>query len=60
MATRIRSIEKSNDLIGIRSRDLPAFRIVPQPTTLPRVPITWKKGLFIKMDLKETKCNDVD
>jgi hypothetical protein len=32
-AGRIRSIEKSNDLIGIRSRDLPACSIVPQPTT---------------------------
>jgi hypothetical protein len=35
---RIRSIEKSNDLIGIRTRDLPACSIVPQPTTLPRAP----------------------
>jgi hypothetical protein len=32
---RIRSIEKSNDFIGIRTRDLPACSIVPQPTTLP-------------------------
>jgi hypothetical protein len=31
----VRSIEKSNDLIGIRIRDLPACSIVPQPTTLP-------------------------
>jgi hypothetical protein len=29
------SIEKSNDLIGNRTRDLPACSIVPQPTTLP-------------------------
>jgi hypothetical protein len=35
-AGRIRSIEKSNDLIGIRTRDLPACSIVPQPTTMPR------------------------
>jgi hypothetical protein len=28
--------EKSNDLIGNQTRDLPAFTIVPQPTTLPR------------------------
>jgi hypothetical protein len=34
-AGRIRSIEKCNDLIGIRKRDLPARSIVPQPTTLP-------------------------
>jgi hypothetical protein len=35
-AGRITSIEKSNDLTGNRTRDLPACRIVPQPTTLPR------------------------
>jgi hypothetical protein len=33
-AGMIRSIEKSNGLIGIRSRDLPACSIVPQPATL--------------------------
>jgi hypothetical protein len=37
-AGRIRSIEKFNDLIGSRTRDLPACSIVPQPTTLPRAP----------------------
>jgi hypothetical protein len=37
-AGEIRSIEKSNDLIGNRTRDLPACGIVPQPTTLPRAP----------------------
>jgi hypothetical protein len=35
-AGRIRSIEKSNDLIGNRIRDLPGCSIVPQRTTLPR------------------------
>jgi hypothetical protein len=35
---RIRSIEKSDDRIGNRTRDLPACSIVPQLTTLPRVP----------------------
>jgi hypothetical protein len=34
----IRALEKSNDLIGNRTRDLPTCIIVPQPTTLPRVP----------------------
>jgi hypothetical protein len=29
-------MEKSNDLIGNRIRDLPVCSIVPQPTTLPR------------------------
>jgi hypothetical protein len=37
-AGRIRSIEKSNDLIGNQTRDVPACSIVPQPTTLPRSP----------------------
>jgi hypothetical protein len=31
-------LEKLNDLIWTRIRDLPACSIVPQPTTLPRVP----------------------
>jgi hypothetical protein len=36
-AGRIRSIEKSSDLIENRNRDLPACSIMPQPTTLPHV-----------------------
>jgi hypothetical protein len=35
VAGRIRSIEKSNDLIGNRTRDFPACSILPRPTTLP-------------------------
>jgi hypothetical protein len=35
-AGMIMSIEKSNDLIGNRTRYLPACSTVPQPTTLPR------------------------
>jgi hypothetical protein len=35
---RIRSIEKYNDLIGNRTVDLPVCSVVPQPSTLPRVP----------------------
>jgi hypothetical protein len=31
-------VEKSNDLLGIGTRDLPACSIVPQSTTLPRAP----------------------
>jgi hypothetical protein len=38
VAGRVRSIEKSSDLIVIRTRDLPVYSIVPQPTTLPRAP----------------------
>jgi hypothetical protein len=33
-AGRIRSIEKSSDLIGDRTSDLPVCSVVPQPTTL--------------------------
>jgi hypothetical protein len=39
VAGKIRSIEKCNDLIGNRTRDLRACSKVPQPTTLPRAPI---------------------
>jgi hypothetical protein len=35
-AGRITSIEKSNDLIGNSTHDLPAYSIVPQTTTLQR------------------------
>jgi hypothetical protein len=41
-AGRIRSISKSNDLIGIRTRDLPVCSIVPQSTTLTCVPVNYK------------------
>jgi hypothetical protein len=34
VAGRMRSIEKVNDLIGNPTCDLPACRIVPQPTVL--------------------------
>jgi hypothetical protein len=37
-AGKIRSIEKSNNLIGNRTCDFSACIIVPQPTTLPRDP----------------------
>jgi hypothetical protein len=37
-AGSITSIEKSNDLIGNQTRDLPDCSTVPQPTTLPRAP----------------------
>jgi hypothetical protein len=37
-AGRIKSIEKSSDLIGNGTRDLPACSVMGQPTTLPRVP----------------------
>jgi hypothetical protein len=31
-------LKKNHDLIGPRTRDLPACSIVPQPITLPRAP----------------------
>jgi hypothetical protein len=34
----IGGLKKSNDLIGIRTRDLPACSILPQPTTLLHAP----------------------
>jgi hypothetical protein len=37
-AGRCRSLEKSSDLIGTRTRDLLYCSIVAQPTTLPRAP----------------------
>jgi hypothetical protein len=46
---RIMSIEKSNDHIGNRTRNLPAYIIVPQQTTLPRAPM---KGLYSLKNLK--------
>jgi hypothetical protein len=38
VAGKISSIDESNDRIGIRTRELPACSIVPQPTKLPRAP----------------------
>jgi hypothetical protein len=39
-AGKIRLIEKSNELIENRTRDLPACSIVPQPTAPPRIPVS--------------------
>jgi hypothetical protein len=45
-------LKESNDLIGTRTRDLPACRIESQPTTLPRTPL--------KMNVKEIVYDSVD
>jgi hypothetical protein len=37
-------LKKSSNLIGNGTRDLPACSIVPQPTTLPGAPITYRAG----------------
>jgi hypothetical protein len=44
---KVRSIEKSSDLIGNLSRDLPTCSIMPQPTT----------PSSLKMEI--VKCNQV-
>jgi hypothetical protein len=54
-AGRIRSIEKSDDLIKIRTRDLPACSVVPQPTTLPRAPLHTLTAVFIKLQSSTRK-----
>jgi hypothetical protein len=36
-AGKVRSIEKSSDIIGNHTRDFPTCSVVPQPTTLPHV-----------------------
>ena len=36
----IKSVKNSNDPIGNRTRDLPAYNAVPQPSTPPRTPIS--------------------
>jgi len=40
-AGRIMSMENSSDTIGNRTRDLPAFSAVPQPTAPPLTPLEW-------------------
>jgi hypothetical protein len=62
VARRIRSILKSNNLIGNRTRDPPACSIVPQPTTLPRAPTTFKcmvKYVSLKRCYPPTRLNGV-
>jgi hypothetical protein len=52
-AGRLRSTEKSNDIIGNRTRDLPACSIVPQPTTLPCAPwFSWHPFCRIKCRIR--------
>jgi hypothetical protein len=41
---RIMSMKNSNDVIGIRTRDLPACNTVPQPTVPPRAPYIYGVG----------------
>jgi hypothetical protein len=50
-AGRIRSIEKSNNLIGIRTLDFPACSILPQPTALPRAPVNSSSHVYCCHDM---------
>jgi hypothetical protein len=49
------SIEKSNDVMKNRTRDLPACSIVPQPITLPRAPKSDGKLLDTLTGLQQTQ-----
>jgi hypothetical protein len=50
VAGRIKSVEKSNDLIENRTRDIPACNIVPQPTMLPpALNMVMMVNLFIRL-----------
>jgi hypothetical protein len=51
----MRSIKKSKNFIGNRTRDFPDCGIVPQPTTLPRAP--GKKKYIFKLK-KKLEAND--
>jgi hypothetical protein len=53
-AGRLTSIEKYNDLIGKRTRELPACSIVPQPTMLQLAPF-----LKVKVTLRLTVSQSV-
>jgi hypothetical protein len=48
VAGRNRSNENSNNLIGNRTRDLPASSIVPQATTLP--PVSSDRSVYDKSE----------
>jgi hypothetical protein len=56
VAGRFRSTEKSNELRGKRTRDHPAYNIVPQPTTPPRVPTLLATSLnLFKLEVSATE-----
>jgi hypothetical protein len=57
VAGRIRSTEKSNHLIGNRTRGLPASSTVPQRTTLKTKGGTEE---YNKMDLRKFECANAE
>jgi hypothetical protein len=46
------SMKNSTDIIGNRTRYLPAYSTLPQPTALPRTPLHVKYPLFLS-DINE-------
>jgi hypothetical protein len=46
-------LKKSNELIGNRTRDLPAYSTVPESTTLPRASIKHSRAKKILKDCGE-------
>jgi hypothetical protein len=59
-ASRIRSVEKADDLIGNRTRDLPACNVVSQPSTRSR---RWRRYFLLKHRLsfaRRQKSIDVE
>jgi hypothetical protein len=55
-------IEKSSDLTGNRTRDLPAFSIVPQPTKLTKQKVKLQNlyfNLYVLYRRKMGKYSDV-
>ena len=53
MAGRIMSMRNSNDTIGNRNRDLPAYSAVPQPAAPPGTPLL--RELKNKMNIRKSK-----
>jgi hypothetical protein len=53
----IRSSQKSDDLIGNRTRNLMAYSVVPQPTTLPRASKVTGQKLFSQMEILSLRIN---
>jgi hypothetical protein len=58
MAGRIRSIKESSNFIGNRTCNLPAYNKVPQPSTLPRVPLRLYGLIKKSISLLQPSYND--
>jgi len=49
-------MKNSNDTIGNRTRDLPTFSVVPQPTAPPRTPFVEDTNLVKCYTVSTGKC----